>query len=606
MLQRTTFIAVAGTVIAFAVLLFSLPTGNAPDASLDSATGNEPSNSFVINNVRVFDGKEFLESTQVVVKRGVVTRVGNNAGTNVDAEVIDGAVIDGEGMTLLPGLFDAHTHSYGAAQRDAVRFGVTTLLDMFTAPALLSGQRSMRDGFGPSNKAALFSAGMLATVDGGHGTQFGIPIDVIESPDDATEWVANRKAEGSDYIKLVYIPNNARLPSLDYASARAVIDAAHAADMLAVVHIDTLAAASEMLEAGVDGFVHIFADAPASDAFIAAASEAGVFVIPTLSIIAMVDGRAPGKALADDDQVAPYLSDLQRNNLGGDFGGRIPGYSLDIALDNVRRLHAAGVPILAGSDAPNPGTAHGATLHHELLLLTRAGLSNSEALASATSLPAQLFSAAGRGTIAPGSRADLVMVGGNPDDDIHATRAVDAVFRNGYRINRAADARGPASERALPELLGDFSDGLEPANGLVWATTSDEMMGGGSSAVIAVNAAGALAVDTTISSAFPYPWAGAYLAVIPEGSTMNASEYVSIAFDVRGTAARYRLMIFVADAYGTPPTAEFEVTGERTRIVLPMADFGAIDWGRLTGLAIVAPMQSGDYDFEIDNVKMLR
>ena len=77
------------------------------------------------------------------------------------------------------------------------------------------------------------------------------------------------------------------------------------------------------------------------------------------------------------------------------------------ASENVRRLHAAGVRILAGDDAPNLST-HGASMHGELVLLTWAGLSPAEALQAATLAPALTFGLDDRGRIAPGARADLI------------------------------------------------------------------------------------------------------------------------------------------------------------------------------------------------------
>ena len=82
---------------------------------------------------------------------------------------------------------------------------------------------------------------------------------------------------------------------------------------------------------------------------------------------------------------------------------RAPAEIHGIPAETVRRLKAAGVPILAGTDAINPGTAHGASIHRELELLVAAGLSPSEALAAATSVPAASFGLSGRGPHRPGA-----------------------------------------------------------------------------------------------------------------------------------------------------------------------------------------------------------
>src|SRR5688572_32732186 len=131
-----------------------------------------------------------------------------------------------------------------------------------------------------------------------------------------------------------------------------------------------------------------------------------------------------GEAIAKDPRLAPYISPENVQGLTRTFPKRpgSPSRDLGRALETVRQLRAAGVPILAGSDAPNPGTAHGASMHRELELLVESGLTPVEALRSATSVPARAFALSDRGRIAEGLRADLVLVNGDPTADILATR----------------------------------------------------------------------------------------------------------------------------------------------------------------------------------------
>ena len=95
-----------------------------------------------------------------------------------------------------------------------------------------------------------------------------------------------------------------------------------------------------------------------------------------------------------------------------------------------------GVPILAGTDAPNPGSWNGVSMHGELELLVRAGLSPSEALATATSVPAKTFHLSDRGRIAPTLRADLLLVPGDPTHDITVTRNIVSVWKVGAELVR--------------------------------------------------------------------------------------------------------------------------------------------------------------------------
>ena len=108
--------------------------------------------------------------------------------------------------------------------------------------------------------------------------------------------------------------------------------------------------------------------------------------------------------------------------------------SLANGQEAVRLLFEAGVPILAGTDARNPGTAHGASLHRELVLLTESGLSAAAMLCARLPQSQPIsFSLADRGRIAPGLRADLLLVNGDPTLEITATRDIVGVWKLGVR-----------------------------------------------------------------------------------------------------------------------------------------------------------------------------
>jgi imidazolonepropionase-like amidohydrolase len=113
------------------------------------------------------------------------------------------------------------------------------------------------------------------------------------------------------------------------------------------------------------------------------------------------------------------------------------GLKYSAAKESVTRLHKAGVPILAGTDAnqsPMAAVKRGEALRRELELLVDAGLSNEEALRAATNLAAEWFWLGDRGVIAVGKRADMVLVGGNPADDIAATKNVKRVWIAGEEV----------------------------------------------------------------------------------------------------------------------------------------------------------------------------
>ncbi|MEO1085848.1 MAG: hypothetical protein AAFY88_16545, partial [Acidobacteriota bacterium] len=103
--------------------LFLLPTPSAESQSAGGADGGVDS-TFAITDVRAFDGEQMLDGVDVVVSDGRIAAIGPGLEIPADATRLDGA-----GKTLLPGLIDAHVHSWGTARQDAVRFGVTSMLD---------------------------------------------------------------------------------------------------------------------------------------------------------------------------------------------------------------------------------------------------------------------------------------------------------------------------------------------------------------------------------------------------------------------------------------------------------------------------------------------
>lgn len=421
-------------------LLSPAPRADTPDTFADV---------FAITNVRVFDGTSLIPKAVVVVRKGKIEAVGPQAAVPQGAAVVDGA-----GGTLMPGFIDAHTHAFTEQLRRALVFGVTTELDMFTDPAFARSARAEQAApGGVTDRADLFSAGSLATVPNGHGTEYGLPAPPVTRPEDAQTWVDARIAEGSDYIKIVEETGatfNLKIPTLDPPTIAALIRAAHKRGKLAVVHISSQVSALRAIESGADGLVHLFADSPPDDGFIHSAARHKAFVIPTLTVLqsTTASGMASGKGLLTDPRLKDYLTPGEAANLSQWAQGN---GELKYAFETVRRLRDAGVPILAGTDAPNPGTAHGVSIHREMELLVEAGLTPQQALAAATSVPARAFRLDDRGRIAPGLRADLVLVGGDPLKDVTETRSIVRIWKGGKAVERLLVA-APATAKSDPAM----------------------------------------------------------------------------------------------------------------------------------------------------------
>lgn len=595
---------------AAAVALIALVIAGLPAPQEASA-----SNSFAIRGVRVFDGRDVMPAANVVVRDGRIAAVGKAVAIPDDVPVRDG-----HGKTLLPGLIDAHVHVFDRARRDALRFGVTTELDMFSDCHQLPEAKRQRRLRARTNQADLWSAGTLVTAPGGHGTEYGLDIPTLKSADDAQAFVDARLAEGSDYIKIV--DDDGALYGLDFHTLTpdeiaAVIRAAHRRNKMTVIHIATEAAARRAVTAGVDGLAHIFIDRPASDAFVQLAKRHGIFVIATLSVSASAGGVAEGHKLLDDPALKPYITAQQAASLKNNLvAANSHPKRLTAALASVRRLHAAGVPILAGTDAPNPGTAHGVSLHGELSLLVRAGLSPQEALAAATSIPAQTFGLDDRGRIAPGMRADLLLVDGNPVTDITRTRHIAQIWKNGYPVDRRLEPAGTDDQSApappfSDSVLGNFDtrDRAALANS-GWQATSDRVRGGKSDAQLTMTEGadktpGALAVSGTIRAGYVYPWAG--VMYFPGSRPMTAVDLGArhrLSFRVRGDGGQYHLMLFSGSRGGMPVWEDFRATADWRRVELDLSDFGGADLHRLRAIGFTAGPRKGAFHFVIDQVEL--
>lgn len=430
------------TEVALLVALGGLACGSAPSVVTNPAPLS--GNSFIVRDVRVFDGTRVIARTNVVVRDGRIATVGQATPSGLP-------VIDGKGRTLLPGLLDAHAHvANEGTLRNALRFGVTTTLDMMTQPTFARSQQARRAHIVRTDLADMYSVGVPVTSPGGMGTQFGIPLTTISQPAEADSIVRGRLADGSDWIKLMYEPDAGIVSSISFETLRAVVTAAKAHGRVIVAHVSSLRGARDVVAAGADGLAHLFGDSLIDAALVQAIMEKKMFVVPTLSNFAAFEGGTQRRELADDPRVTPFLTAAQRNALTGPapdknspMAGYLARFNLTTATENVRRLHAAGVRILAGDDAASDLVAMGPGMHGELQFLVDAGLSPRDALEAATSRVADAFRLADRGRIAPGMRADLLLVDGNPLLDITATRAIVEVFKNGYRVDRTVPTAVP-------------------------------------------------------------------------------------------------------------------------------------------------------------------
>jgi imidazolonepropionase-like amidohydrolase len=577
-----------------------------------------------IKDVRIFDGEKIIPVGNVVFAGRTISACGPGAAVPAGAEIIDG-----RGKTLLPGLIDSHVHTFGAdSLKQALVFGVTTVIDMFMdVPTMQSVKKAQSEGKAP-DQAYLVSSGTLATVAGGHGTEYGLAIPVIASPPDAPAFVERRIAEGSDFIKIIHddgstykIPRN----TLTDAEVAALIDAAHKKGKKAVIHAATLKNCVDALNAGVDGLAHLYFNDAFDAEFGKLAARKKAFVIPTLSILRTMSGAVDTESLSADRGLAPYFksADLQAMKTEVSF---ITGKSSYAAAERaLGQLKAAGVPILAGTDAPNPSTIFGASLHRELVLLVAAGLTPIEALRAATSVPAEEFGLRTRGRVKPGFVADLLLVEGDPTTDVTATRKITAIWKEGHRVDRETYAAAAAADRGQaaqgknapgPEysesgLISDFEgDKITAAFGAGWVVSTDTMYQGKSQAAMKIvpggaeGSRGALEITGEILPGAPFKWAGAMFS--PGKSMMapaNLSSRKAISFWARGDSRLCAVELFAQSLGFRPAVVNFAPGPEWKEYTFPFSDF-KLDGSGLMGVFIGAVTDEGKFKLTIDNVRL--
>ncbi len=430
----------------------------------------------LVKNVAVFDSEslQLRPNMDVTIAGGKITSVATTGQASITA---DTHIISGDGATLVPGLIDMHGHlttttgpswefSLPTPEANLLAYayaGVTTIFD----PSDTSGddaysrRESVAGGelIGPR----IYTAGRMITHPDGHPRSLVQQLAPwwirwylkpriatgVETEAAAITAVNERADAGADAIKIVIdsIPLDA--PELSQKIAQAVIGQAKSRGIRTVAHIGTSNDAIAAAEAGVALWVHGVYKERIPDSVIAQLVGYGIPMVPTSEVFDRY-GRAT------DGPIKP--TGLEREIVSNDVlesffpipedfdPGPLTSWvelmqnTREIRLDNVARLHAAGMTILAGSDMQS-GVFPGASLHRELVNLVSAGLSPAQAIRAATLDPAR-YLANGKppdsGVIAVGKRADLLLVEGDPTADINALANIREVFLHGVLLDRTA------------------------------------------------------------------------------------------------------------------------------------------------------------------------
>jgi hypothetical protein len=397
------------------------------------------------------DAERVLRGQTVVVERGAITRVGPAARVAVPAGA---TVVDGRGKYLMPGLTDVHVHLVGdratqlAVLRLFVAHGVTTVVNLRGTPEHLA------------LRAEIARGALLAPTLHTAGPYVNEPF--VTTPDEVERAVVAQQRAGYDFVKM-----HGDLSREAYARLMAV---ARREGIRVVGHsprnlgYEAMFAERQYAVAHAEEFIYDRAGssrdfarlAPRVPEIARAAAAAGLWVMPNLTAfrnIAFQIGdldamlRRPEMALlpaAIRDGWGPATNPYTRRFGPESYRGILDRYALLQAL--TRGFRDAGARLLVGTDALNTGTVPGTSAHDELALLVAAGLTPYEALRAATANAGAFLGPGDRsGTVAPGRRADLLLLDANPLADVaHARRIAGVVLRGRWvdavELRRTLDA----------------------------------------------------------------------------------------------------------------------------------------------------------------------
>ncbi len=423
----------------------------------------------LIRDARLFLGDgTVIDRGSVLVKGGKIAEI--YPGPAPDPKTLKADPIDAAGKTLLPGLIDVHVHlgaSGGFWESPAEYANVDKNIDRELAAYLYSGVTAVKSAGDPldtilqhrsmvasgeKSGAELFVVGPLFTAPKGHGTEYAqyLPeqmrpaflqqfVRLPQSAEEARTQVADLKTKGVDGIKAV-LEGRGSFARMNPALLRAIAAAARDSGLPIVTHTGDAADVADALDAGVNGIEHGSLRDTIPEALFTRMKQAGVTYDPTLAVYEAIQALAQGKTDLLDrslvQQVGPPA--LLQGTKKMVLSQRSAPATLEFGKQNLIAALRAGVLLVTGTDSGNPLMIHGPGIHRELQLWVEAGVPPSVALQAATHNGARLLRADDRiGLIRKGYEASLLLVDGNPLQDIAATERISMVVFKGERVNRS-------------------------------------------------------------------------------------------------------------------------------------------------------------------------
>ena len=373
--------------------------------------------------VIVGDGSAPIENATIVVDGTRITQVGSAAQIRAPQGA---ARVNVQGKTIMPAIIDTHTHMPNgrdeliAALRRKAYYGVSAVMSLGQDAGDLAYQVRAE----PVTGAALLrTAGRGITMPEPGRTDIPYWVTTEAEARKAVGELAERKV---DIVKIWVDDRNGQYKKLTPELYRAVIDEAHKRGLRVTAHIFYLEDAKGLLRAGIDAFAHGVRDKDVDDEFLALVKQRTGFVL--------VPNMGERGVATDLSWLKPSLSaaEFQKLQAGSTDQPQLQA-SYAIQARNLAKMNAAGVRIALGTDG-NISWAQ----HLEMEDMVLAGMTPQQVIVSATRNAADFLRLTDRGTIATGKVADLLVLDGNPLEDIKNTRKINAVYLSGAAVNRSA------------------------------------------------------------------------------------------------------------------------------------------------------------------------
>ena len=428
-------------------------------SAVASASAQQATIAFTGVSVIPMDREEVLQNQTVIVENGRISYVGGPRSAPAGA-----TVVDARGKVLMPGIAEFHAHvPSGAGAVNAHRAlslyalaGVTTARGMLGAPLHLALRDSIRNGqvFGPR---------LLTS-----GPSFN--NNSVTSPSVAIAMVTDQKSAGYDLLKihpgvprvafdsLAATANRLRIPFAGHVPLEIGLDVALTSRYSTIDHLDgfieAMYSGSQPLTPQVNGFFGLGIvrqlDQSRFQSIVDRVKASGVAMVPTQILMDNYTNDLTGEQLTSTVEFKYWLPQqvTQWRNLKDTLLARPPASReqrqefTTLRRKFIKTLYDSGVPFLLGSDAPQYWNVPGYSAHRELGALVAAGLTPYQALRTGTVNVAKFLGEEGRsGVVREGARADLILVDGNPLQDITNTLRISGVVVNGRWIGTDERAR---------------------------------------------------------------------------------------------------------------------------------------------------------------------